>query len=161
MTSPPIGKPIATAALAAVVVLALGALATDIGPWYRQLSQPDWKPPDAWFAPVWTTLYVLTAAAGVLGWRASPDRGARRRLLLAFVANAIANVLWSVLFFRLQRPDWALAEVVVLWASTAVLVVVVGRRSRVGGGLLLPYLAWVSFAAVLNAAVVQRNGPFG
>jgi tryptophan-rich sensory protein len=160
MTSRSAWKQAWVAGLAAVAVISLGALATDIGPWYLGLRQPDWKPPDAWFAPVWTTLYALTATAAVLGWRGSPDRAARRRLLVAFAANAVANVTWSALFFRLQRPDWALIEVVGLWASIVVLVVMVGRRSRLGGSLLLPYLGWVSFAAVLNAFVVQRNGPF-
>ena len=154
-------RPVLAAAGAALVLSLLGGLATDIGPWYQGLRQPSWKPSDALFGPVWTTIYACAAVAGVLGWRGSPDRGARERMLVAFAANAFVNVLWSLLFFRLQRPDWALAEVVVLWASILVLVVMVGRRSRLGGALLLPYLAWVSFATVLNASVVQLNGPFG
>lgn len=157
----PLFAPIAAAVGAAFALALLGGLATDIGPWYQGLRQPAWKPPDAWFGPAWTTIYACAAAAGVLAWRAGPDRAARERLLVAFAANAIVNVLWSLLFFRAQRPDWALAEVVVLWASILVLVVMAGRRSRLGGALLLPYLGWVSFASVLNAAVVRLNGPFG
>jgi tryptophan-rich sensory protein len=158
---PSIGKAILVAALAAVALAALGRVATDIGPWYQGLRQPGWKPPDAWFGPVWTAIYGCAATAGVLGWRAASAPAARRRLLVAFAANAAANVLWSVLFFRLRRPDWALAEVTLLWVSILVLVVMVSHRSRLGGALLVPYLAWVSFAAVLNAAVVALNAPFG
>jgi tryptophan-rich sensory protein len=75
--------------------------------------------------------------------------------------NAFLNVSWSLLFFRLRRPDWALAEVGMLWLSILVLLVFLGRVSRTSGWLLVPYLAWVAFAAALNLAVVRLNGPFG
>lgn len=160
-TRRPLLVPILAAAAAAFSLALIGGLATDIGPWYQSLRQPGWKPPDAWFGPAWTTIYACAAAAGVLAWRGSPDRAARERLLVAFAGNAFVNVLWSLLFFRLQRPDWALAEVAVLWCSIVVLVVMVWRRSRLGAALLVPYLAWVSFAATVNAGVVRLNGPFG
>jgi benzodiazapine receptor len=154
-------KPVAVAAAAALGVALLGGQMTDIGPWYQGLRQPSWKPPDVWFGPAWTTIFALAAAAGVLAWRASPDRPARERLLVAFAANASLNVFWSLLFFRLRRPDWALAEVGFLWFSIAVLVAMCWRRSRLAGALLLPYLAWVTFATSVNAGVVRLNGPFG
>jgi tryptophan-rich sensory protein len=78
-----------------------------------------------------------------------------------FALNLALNVLWSVLFFALRRPDWALAEVVALWMSIAVLIGVLARHPRSGAWLLAPYLAWVSFAAVLNLAIVRLNAPFG
>jgi translocator protein len=77
------------------------------------------------------------------------------------VLNAFVNVLWSLLFFRLQRPDWALAEVGFLWASIVLLIVVFSRWSRAAGWLLVPYLLWVSFASFLNWTIVQLNAPFG
>ena len=153
--------PVGVAVAAALGVAVLGGLATDIGSWYRGLRQPAWKPPDAWFGPAWMTIYACAAAAGVLAWRAGPDRAARERLLAAFALNGFVNVLWSLLFFRLRRPDWALAEVVFLWGSIVVLLVMAARRSRLGGALIVPYLLWVGFAAVLNASVVRLNGPFG
>ena len=82
-------------------------------------------------------------------------------MLVLFGFNAFTNVLWSLLFFRLRRPDWALAEVSFLWLSILLLIVYLGRFSPRSGWLLAPYLAWVSFAAVLNLAVVRLNGPFG
>ena len=82
-------------------------------------------------------------------------------MLGLFALNAFLNVSWSLLFFRLRRPDWAFAEVGLLWLSILVLVVFLGRVSRTSGWLLAPYLAWVTFAAALNLAVVRLNGPFG
>lgn len=139
----------------------LGGLSTDIGPWYQQLQKPSWQPPDWVFGPVWTLLYALAALAGVWAWQAAHSAAERGNVLLLFSQNAALNVLWSLLFFRLQRPDWALVEVGVLWASTGLLVVGIARLHRAAGAVLVPYWAWVSFAAVLNYAIVARNAPFG
>jgi benzodiazapine receptor len=149
-----------TAAAAAFAVAGLGALMTDLGPWYGQLRQPSWKPPDWLFGPAWTTIFALTAAAGVLAWEGARDRAAREWLLGAFALNGFLNVSWSLLFFRLRRPDWALAEVGFLWLSIVLLIVVAGQHSRAARWLLLPYLLWVAFAAALNLAVVRLNAPF-
>lgn len=157
------GGRVRTAAIAfgvAILVGALGGLATDIGPWYRGLVKPSWQPPDFLFGPVWTVLYVLIATSAVIGWHAAPGAAVRRWLLRSYVANAVLNVLWSVLFFAWQRPDWALMEVALLWASILVMMAVVRRASSKAAGMLLPYLAWVSFAAALNLAIVRLNGPF-
>jgi tryptophan-rich sensory protein len=149
------------AALAAIAVAGAGAQLTDVGPWYAQLRQPPWKPSDWLFGPVWTAIFALTAAAGVLAWEAALGRGARRWLVGAFALNGLLNMSWSLLFFRLRRPDWALIEVAFLWLSIVLLIVLCAAQSRRAGWLLLPYLAWVTFAAVLNFAVVRLNGPFG
>ncbi len=153
-------KPVLIAAAAAFAVAVLGGLMTDIGPWYLSLKQPPWKPPDWLFGPAWTVIYALTAIAGVKAWRLAPDRLSRDTLLVLFSANAFLNVFWSLLYFRLKRPDWALYEVVFLWLSVLALVVVLSRYSRASGWLLLPYLVWVAFAGVLNAVTAQLNGPF-
>ena len=153
-------RPVLLAAGAALAVAVLGGLSTDIGPWYATLRQPPWKPPDAWFGPAWTLIYAFTAAAGVAAWRATPSARQRQGLLAAFALNAFLNVTWSLLFFRLRRPDWALTEVAFLWASIVLLIVLCGRASRLAAALLLPYLLWVAFAAWLNAEVVRLNGPF-
>jgi translocator protein len=146
---------------AALAVGLLGGLATDIGPWYQQLKKPPWQPPDWLFGPVWTTIYALATVAGLRAAMAAPDRAARRQIVIAFIANALLNLLWSLLFFRLRRPDWALYEVGFLWLSIAVLIWVLGRHSRIAGWLLVPYLVWVAFAAFLNFTIVRLNGPFG
>ena len=150
-----------TAAAAAIAVAGLGALMTDVGTWYVQLRQPPWKPPDWMFGPAWTLIFSLTAAAGVLAWESAPTRSARVWLIGAFALNGLLNVLWSLLFFRLRRPDWALFEVGLLWLSIVLLIALAGRHTRRAGWLLLPYLVWVSFAAALNIAIVRLNGPFG
>jgi tryptophan-rich sensory protein len=81
-------------------------------------------------------------------------------MVALFAVNAALNVLWSVLFFRLQRPDWALVEVGFLWLSIVAMMWALQRDSRLAAALLLPYLLWVSFASVLNYAIVVRNAPF-
>ncbi len=154
-------RPILVAAACALALAAAGGLLTELGPWYRSLVQPAWKPPDIWFGPAWTLIFTLTAAAGVIGWQRIPYPHARRRMLLLFALNAGLNMLWSLLYFRLQRPDWALMEVGFLWLSIVLLMLHLRRHAPVASALLLPYLVWVSFASALNAAAVQLNGPFG
>ena len=153
-------KPILIAAAAAMSVAGLGGLMTDIGPWYLSLAQPPWKPPDWLFGPAWTVIFALAAASGVTAWRAAPTRTGQEWMLALFALNGFLNVLWSLLYFRLRRPDWALMEVGFLWLSVALLMVVLGRYSRKASLLLAPYLLWIAFAGVLNWATVRLNGPF-
>lgn len=154
-------RPILVAAAAALAVGVIGALVTELGPWYQSLRQPGWKPPDAAFGPIWTLIFGLAAIAGVLAWNGAAGGTGRGRILALFAINAVLNVLWSVLFFRLHRPDWALAQVGVLWLSVAALMFGIAPWSRAGPWLLLPYLVWVSIAAFLNWEIVRLNGPFG
>mgnify|MGYP001812918682 CR=1 FL=1 len=153
-------KPVLVAFGAALVVAGLGGAATDVGPWYQALVKPAWQPPDWLFARAWTLIYALTALAAVSAWVAAPKGRPRTRIVFVFALNAFLNVLWSQLFFGLRRPDWALLEVVLLWASVLLLMVVVRRHSARAVWLLVPYLLWVSFAAFLNYTVVRLNAPF-
>jgi tryptophan-rich sensory protein len=152
--------PITVAALAALAVALAGGLATQIGPWYQQLAKPSWQPPDWLFGPVWTVIFALIALAGARAWWDVPPGGERQAVIVLFAVNGVLNVLWSVLFFALRRPDWALIEVAFLWLSILVLIVVIGRYSAVGAWLLVPYLVWVSFASFLNWTIVRLNAPF-
>ena len=152
--------PVLAAAAMALFVLGLGGLMTELGPWYENLRKPAWQPPGWLFGPVWTLIYALTALAAVKAWRAAGTRRDRDWLLALFAINGFLNVFWSLLFFRLQRPDWALVEVAFLWLSIVALIIATGRHDRTAGRLLWPYLAWVSFAAFLNFTIVQLNGPF-
>ena len=154
-------RPIVIAAAAAIFVAVLGALMTDLGPWYASLKQPPWKPPDWAFGPIWTAIFALAAAAGVIGWRLAPSRTDRELMLVLFAANGTLNVLWSLLYFRLHRPDWALLEVPLLGLSVLALVVVLARYAQRAAWLLVPYLGWILIAAFLNWQTVQLNGPFG
>ena len=147
------------AVAAALATAGTGGLLTNLGEWYYGLQQPGFKPPDWVFGPVWTTLFALMATAGTLAWWAG--RPGRALVVAAFAANAVLNVGWSALFFYLQRPDWSLYEVPLLWLSVLALIIVCGRRRALAGWLLVPYLVWVSLASAINYQVVQLNGPFG
>jgi tryptophan-rich sensory protein len=148
------------AALGVAAVAGVGMLATDLGPWYRALRQPAWQPPDGAFGPAWTLIYLLGAVAAVRVWLLAMSAGERNRWLLALGANGLLNVLWSWLFFKARRPDWALAEVGLLWLSIVWLIALARRTEALAALLLVPYLLWVAFAAALNLAVVRLNGPF-
>lgn len=154
-------RPIWIAAGAALSVAVVGGLMTDIGPWYTSLKQPSWKPPDWAFGSIWTTIFALAAAAGVIGWRRGRSRAERELMLVLFAVNGFLNVFWSLLYFRLHRPDWSLYEVPLLWLSVLALIVLLARFAKPAAWLLAPYLVWVATAAVLNWKTVQLNGPFG
>ena len=139
----------------------IGAALTELGPWYFALRHPPWKPPDAAFGVIWSTIFTLCAISGWLAWQAADTLALRRRVLCLFGVNAFLNVLWSALYFKLQRPDWALFEVVFLWLSILALVMGLWRLSRWASLLLVTYWVWVSIAAVLNVQTVMLNGPFG
>lgn len=154
------GPPV-VAGLVALAVAFAGGVATRTDAWYRRLHVPAWKPPDWAFGLVWTVIFALTATSAVLAWNADPDPGVRARLVAVFAVNGALNIAWSVIFFRLRRPDWAFAEVVLLWLSIVAVVFAVGRVSAVAAWLTLPYLAWVSVAACLNLTIVRLNPRFG
>lgn len=135
----------------------VGAIASlDAGPFYSQLSRPQWAPPSSLFAPVWSTLYALMAIAAWLVWRA---RGfnANRGALLLFLVQLAANSLWTWLFFAWHQGALAFAEILLLWLLIVATVVCFWRVSTVAGVLLLPYLAWVSFASALTLSVWRLN----
>jgi tryptophan-rich sensory protein len=153
--------PIAVAASLTLLLLLVGGLTTNVGPWYRDLRKPWWNPPNWAFGPAWTLILGLAAWAGVLAWTHTTDGGAHVRIAALFTANILFHALWSPLFFNLRRPDWALIEVPFLWMSIIGLIVGITPLSPLAGLLLAPYLLWVSFAAVLNVTIVRLNPPFG
>lgn len=138
----------------------VGGALTDLGPWYFSLKHPAWKPPDAAFGAIWTGIFTMCAISAWLAWQAADTSVWRRRVAWLFGTNAVLNVLWSALYFKLQRPDWALFEVVFLWLSIAALIVGLWALSRRASALLIPYAIWVTVAAVLNYETVELNGPF-
>lgn len=153
--------PILIAGIAALGVAIIGGTLTELGPWYESLRKPDWTPPRPVFPIAWTTIFALAAVAGVSAWRAAPNSRTADTVIGLFALNGFLNIMWSLLFFRLQRPDWAFAELTLLWLSIAVLIVYCGRLSKLAGVLLVPYLVWVTVAGALNLTVVQLNSPFG
>lgn len=136
----------------------LGGLVTTprIPTWYADLAKPAWTPPDWIFGPVWTTLYLMMAFSAWLVWRQAGLAGARLRLAL-FGIQLVLNSLWSVLFFGLQSPGAAAVEIILLWAAILATLLAFWRRSSLAAALLVPYLAWVSFAVVLNVAIWWMN----
>jgi translocator protein len=153
--------PAAIATIAALCVALLGATVTDLGPWYQVLEKPDWNPPDVVFPMGWTLIYAFITVAGINAWRAAPTAPQSEWVISLFALNGFLNIGWSLIFFRLQRPDWAFIELIALWLSILVLIIYCGRFSRSAAALLVPYLAWVTFAGALNWAVVELNAPFG
>jgi translocator protein len=126
--------------------------------WYRRIAKPSWTPPDGVFGPVWTVLYLLMGRALVLVLRErAHDPSASTVALGAFGAQLTLNLLWSVLFFGLRRVHLALAELIALWLAIVVTAFAFARVRLAAGVMLLPYLAWTTFAGVLNAAIAARN----
>ena len=144
----------------ALVLGVIGGVLTEVGSWYRALNKPAFQPPDWLFGPAWTVILGLAAWAGVIAWRAAPDAAAQVDIVIVFLVNGVFHLLWSPLFFKWKRPDWALIEVVFLWISVGVMMVTLGRYAPLAGWLILPYFLWVSFAAFLNLAIVRLNRPF-
>jgi tryptophan-rich sensory protein len=151
---------IVVATLLALILAGAGGAVTEIGPWYRNLRKPSWQPPDWLFGPAWTLILGMAAAAGVLSWHHAPDRAAHVRIAILFAVNFVFHLLWSPLFFKLRRPDWALIEVPFLWFSILALAIGLAPYSATASWLVAPYLAWVTFAAWLNWTIVKLNRPF-
>jgi benzodiazapine receptor len=136
---------------------ALGGLATSskIPTWYASLYKPSWNPPSWLFAPVWTTLYILMGVSGWLVWRKSLSLHAQA--LSWFWVQLALNTVWSLVFFGLEQPGLAFAEIVLLWLAIIATVVSFRQRSGTAAVLLVPYLGWVSFAAFLNFTIWRLN----
>ena len=133
--------------------------------WYAGLEKPFFNPPDWLFGPVWTVLYFTMAVAAWMVWKPEPEDPLVKPALLIFFTQLIFNVFWSAFFFGMRRPGLALMEIVVLWLLILVTALVFVRISRWAALLLVPYLVWVLYAAVLNGAIWWMNrglaGPGG
>ena len=136
---------------------AIGAFATSqAGTFYAKLDRPEWAPPAWLFGPAWTVLYALMAVAAWRVYRTASIRSVRPELTL-YVVQLVLNALWSWLFFAWHNGPLAFAEIIVLWLAIAATIVAFGRRDRLAGLLLLPYIAWVTFAGALCYSIWQRN----
>lgn len=137
----------------------VGGLATVNGvvEWYPTLTKPPFNPPAWVFGPVWTTLYVLMGVAAFLVWQKGLSTPGVARALGVYGIHLVLNALWSVVFFGMRAPGWAFLEILLLWAALLATMVLFFRHSRAAGWLLAPYLAWVTFAGVLNFAIWLLN----
>jgi tryptophan-rich sensory protein len=133
---------------------AAGAAASrDAAGFYASLVRPEWAPPAMLFGPVWSVLYTLMGIAAWLAWRAGASRGT----LALYVVQLVLNALWSALFFGAHRGALAFVDILALIVLVVATIRGFWRVRPAAGALLLPYLAWISFAAVLNYAVWQLN----
>ncbi len=145
-----------------VACLAAGAIGSiftrsAITTWYAALEKPPFTPPNWLFAPVWTLLYIMMGAAAFLVWRRGLKNQKVRIALIVFLVQLVLNALWSVVFFGLESPFFALIVILVLWIAILATVIFFFRISKVASVLMWPYLLWVSFAAVLNASLWLLN----
>lgn len=139
---------------AAAAAGALGSASASA--FYAELTRPAWAPPGWLFAPAWTTLYALMAVSAWLVWRSKGFAGARIALSLYLIQLA-ANALWSWLFFAWRLGALAFMEVLLLWCLIVATVAAFGRVSRTATVLMMPYLAWVTYASALTFEVWRRN----
>ena len=137
----------------------LGAIFTTpaIPTWYASLAKPPFQPPNWLFFPVWTTLYTLMGIAAWLVWRKGLDQRRVRVALGVFVIQLVLNTAWSIIFFGLYSLFGAVVAIVFLWIAILINIVTFWRISKVAGALLIPYILWVSFAAILNVSVWLLN----
>ena len=137
----------------------IGALFTipSIGTWYAGLNKPSFNPPNWIFGPVWTVLYLLMGIALYLVWKKGLARYDARQALAAFAAQLVLNLAWTFFFFFMNIPLAAFVEIIILWISIAVTARLFFRVSRTAGLLLIPYIMWVSYAALLNFMLWHLN----
>jgi translocator protein len=121
--------------------------------WYPTLNKPSWNPPSWVFAPVWTILYTMMAVAAWLVWK----QGNARTALILFFAQLALNFAWSMLFFGARSPGLGLIDIIAMWIAISATIFAFAMKSRLAAFLMVPYLAWVSFALALNVAIYSLN----
>jgi len=144
---------VATEAVGGASALAAGG---DFRSYFDALRRPPLTPPPAAFGPAWSTLYLLMGIAAWLVWRRGVNEKSAAALGL-FVAQLVLNALWSIIFFGSHKLGWALLEIALLWMMILATIIAFWRVRPLAAALLLPYLAWVSFATYLNAGIWRLN----
>lgn len=138
--------------------LASTATQSSVDTWFPTLKKPPFNPPAWLFAPVWSMLYIMMGIAAGLVWgRIDTKRDEVRKALVFFAIQLALNALWSILFFGLRNPLLALIEIIILWLMIYETYVRFGKIDKIAGYLFIPYIMWVTFAAVLNASIWWLN----
>ena len=132
---------------------------TGDGTWYDTIQKPDWNPPSWLFAPVWTALYIMMGIAFYLVWKNDALLNKKRTAMLLWGFQLVLNLFWTIIFFNLQQPGWATVEIGVLWFFILATIIAFARINKIAAWLLVPYIAWVSFAALLTWAIWKMNLP--
>ena len=125
--------------------------------WYATLQKPAFTPPNWLFAPAWTTLFLLMGISASIIWHRGLENRQVKAALMVFLIQLILNMLWSIAFFGLQSPISGVIIIVLLWAAILLTIIVFFKISRLAGSLLLPYIGWVTFAAILNVSISILN----
>src|SRR3989344_335854 len=125
--------------------------------WYATLAKPTLNPPSWIFGPVWTTLYALMGISAFLVWKKGWDHKDVRKALGVFLFQLVLNAVWSIIFFGLHSPLWALVNIIFMWLAIVWTMVIFYKISKPAMWLLLPYILWVSFASYLNYSILILN----
>lgn len=128
-----------------------------ISTWYITLQKPSFNPPNWIFAPVWTLLFLLMGISLYLIWSKGLEDKKIKTAVFVFGIQLVLNIFWSFLFFGLQSPLYAFIEIVILWLAILLTIISFHKISKIAAYLLLPYILWVSFAAVLNFSILILN----
>lgn len=145
-----------------LIPLLVGAVAglftsSGVNGWYALANKPWFNPPNWIFAPMWTLLYVMMGIAFFLVWKAEADKTVKQTAMILFAVQLVINFFWSFIFFKLQQPGWAFAEIMLMWVMILFTIIWFGKISATAAWLLVPYICWVSFAAVLNYSIWKLN----
>lgn len=148
--------------IAVSLPLALGSFAgiftsSAVKGWYSLVEKPSFNPPNWIFAPVWTVLYIMMGVAFYLVWIKVELYKIRTKAIIFYFIQLVLNFCWSIIFFYAARPGWAFAEIILLWIMIAATIYKFSNISKPAAWLLVPYILWVSFAAVLNFAIWRLN----
>ncbi len=137
----------------------IGSLFTtpSISEWYNYLEKPSFTPPNWIFSPVWISLFVLMGISLYMVWNKGWKEPLQKRALFFFGTQFVLNILWSIIFFGLRTPFFALLEIILLWISILGTIITFSRVSKKAALLLVPYFLWVSFAAFLNYSLWTLN----
>jgi translocator protein len=130
---------------------------TGVESWYQYINKPSWNPPNWIFGPVWTTLYIMMGIALFLVWKADTSYELKKIAFVLFGVQLLLNFCWSFLFFKLEQPGWAFAEIIVMWLFILMTIFAFAQVSKTAAWLLVPYISWVSFAAILNYTIWKMN----
>jgi len=155
-------KKVASLIIAITIPLLIGGLGSiftqeSVSSWYLELNKPSFNPPNWAFPVAWTYLYITMGIASWLVWIKKPVSNLVKPALILYGIHLFFNLIWSYLFFTLRNPELALAEIIILWGLILVMTIRFFSISKPAGYLLIPYLAWVSFATILNGSIVILN----
>jgi len=125
--------------------------------WYVELQKPPFTPPNWLFAPAWITLYLLMGISASLIWQQGLDNRQNRMALIIFLVQLTLNALWSIVFFGFESPLAGIVVIVLLWVAILITMLKFMRISTIAGLILIPYIGWVTFAAILNVSIFILN----